>query len=133
MDTRYSSLSGWDRRSLHSKLAMALKRVGRAALFAAMFALPMGCQTPPAPEPTPAAHIRSRQSAPPAALLQESIEDMRPVVEIAECLAGVHGGKGQVLVPYDIDNTLLAPTTQLGSDQWFDWQSRARYAMNPLT
>ncbi len=28
----------------------------------------------------------------------------------------------QVLLVLDIDNTLLAMDTQLGSDQWFEWQ-----------
>ncbi len=31
-------------------------------------------------------------------------------------------GAGQVLLVLDIDNTLLASDTALGSDQWFDWQ-----------
>ncbi len=29
----------------------------------------------------------------------------------------------EVLIVYDLDNTLLAMNTDLGSDQWFDWQS----------
>ena len=28
----------------------------------------------------------------------------------------------QILVVFDIDNTLLAMNTELGSDQWYDWQ-----------
>jgi hypothetical protein len=32
-------------------------------------------------------------------------------------------GADKVLVVYDLDNTLLAMDTDLGSDQWFDWQS----------
>ncbi len=31
-------------------------------------------------------------------------------------------GAKEVLLVFDIDNTLLASTTQLGSDQWFTWQ-----------
>jgi hypothetical protein len=31
-------------------------------------------------------------------------------------------GKDQVLVVFDIDNTLLAMEQGLGSDQWYDWQ-----------
>jgi hypothetical protein len=32
-------------------------------------------------------------------------------------------GASNVLVVYDLDNTLLAMNTDIGSDQWFDWQS----------
>src|SRR4051812_26364746 len=31
-------------------------------------------------------------------------------------------GAANVLVAFDIDNTLLASRQALGSDQWFDWQ-----------
>ncbi|MCF6225781.1 MAG: DUF2608 domain-containing protein [Xanthomonadales bacterium] len=33
-----------------------------------------------------------------------------------------------ILVVFDIDNTLLAMNTQLGSDQWYDWQSSMQKA-----
>ncbi|MCF6263400.1 MAG: DUF2608 domain-containing protein [Xanthomonadales bacterium] len=33
-----------------------------------------------------------------------------------------------ILVVFDIDNTLLAMNTQLGSDQWYDWQSAMQKA-----
>jgi hypothetical protein len=31
-------------------------------------------------------------------------------------------GKDRVLVVFDVDNTLLANTSDLGTDQWFEWQ-----------
>ncbi|MFN3190025.1 MAG: DUF2608 domain-containing protein [Aureliella sp.] len=33
-------------------------------------------------------------------------------------------GQSEVLVVFDIDNTLLAMNQDLGSDQWFNWQSQ---------
>lgn len=39
------------------------------------------------------------------------------IVELVEL-----AGKDQVLVVFDIDNTLLAMEQGLGSDQWYDWQ-----------
>ncbi|MCB0417557.1 MAG: DUF2608 domain-containing protein [Bdellovibrionaceae bacterium] len=41
-------------------------------------------------------------------------------VKVAD-LASKHGA-ANVLVVFDIDNTLLASTGDLGSDQWFSWQ-----------
>jgi hypothetical protein len=49
--------------------------------------------------------------------------DFSLVVVKAEELAQKYG-KRNVLVVYDIDNTLLAPNQDLGSDQWFAWQER---------
>ncbi len=37
-------------------------------------------------------------------------------------LAELNGGSQNVLLVFDIDNTLLAMNQDLGSDQWFDWQ-----------
>ena len=34
-----------------------------------------------------------------------------------------HYGMDEVLIVYDIDNTLLAMNQDLGSDQWFNWQA----------
>ncbi len=45
------------------------------------------------------------------------------VVEDAENLAKVNGTQ-RVLVVFDIDNTLMAMEQGLGSDQWYDWQSK---------
>ena len=49
------------------------------------------------------------------------------VVEDAEGLAKTHGTE-RVLVVFDIDNTLMAMEQGLGSDQWYDWQSKLRLA-----
>ncbi len=49
------------------------------------------------------------------------------VVEDAEALAKTHGAN-QVLVVFDIDNTLMAMEQALGSDQWYDWQSKLELA-----
>lgn len=101
MDARGTSISGHYLR--------------RSGLSGAFVALSMGCQTQGVVQPSP-----------PPEISQASISDMKPVVGIAEYLAKIHGGKDKVLVLYDIDNTLLASTTPLGSDQWFDWQLNAK-------
>ena len=49
------------------------------------------------------------------------------VVEDAENLAKTHGTE-RVLVVFDIDNTLMAMEQGLGSDQWYDWQSKLQLA-----
>lgn len=36
---------------------------------------------------------------------------------------GAQFGPENVLIVHDLDNTLLAMKTDIGSDQWFDWQS----------
>ncbi len=45
------------------------------------------------------------------------------VVDDAEGLAKTHGAE-RILVVFDIDNTLMAMEQGLGSDQWYDWQSK---------
>ena len=62
---------------------------------------------------------RVRAPAPPASAAL--IADMEPVARAAEFLAARHG-RDRVIVVYDIDNTLLAMRTLLGSDQWVTWQ-----------
>lgn len=61
------------------------------------------------------------------------IESFLEVQETARELAEVHGTEN-VLVVFDIDNTLMAARTQLGGDQWFGWQSclQKNYPDNPL-
>jgi hypothetical protein len=49
------------------------------------------------------------------------------VVEDAQSLAKIHGTE-RVLVVFDIDNTLMAMEQGLGSDQWYDWQSKLQLA-----
>lgn len=65
------------------------------------------------------AHNRTRGLA--ALASSSHITDMRPVEIAAKALSDRYG-TDRVLVVYDIDNTLLAMTTLLGSDQWFDHQ-----------
>jgi hypothetical protein len=54
--------------------------------------------------------------------LRES-NDLAYVVEDARDLSKNYG-TDKVLVVFDIDNTLLAMEQGLGSDQWYDWQSK---------
>jgi hypothetical protein len=58
------------------------------------------------------------------ALANESIEssDFRLMSAEAHALANKYG-KENVLLVYDIDNTLLAPNQDFGSDAWFSWQA----------
>lgn len=53
--------------------------------------------------------------------LRRETANLADAVADAEELAG-HLGKQQVLLVFDIDNTLLAMEQGLGSDQWYDWQ-----------
>ncbi len=48
-------------------------------------------------------------------------DDLREVSDSAREFAAEHG-RSNVLVAFDLDNTLLAMRTALGSDQWYDWQ-----------
>ena len=48
-------------------------------------------------------------------------DDLAMVVADAKNLA-ISMGSDQVLVVFDIDNTLLAMEQGLGSDQWYEWQ-----------
>ncbi|HET6564331.1 MAG TPA: DUF2608 domain-containing protein [Xanthomonadales bacterium] len=56
---------------------------------------------------------------PPSQLIESSdLLDVRThSLQLAEAV-----GNGQVLVIYDLDNTLLAMEQDLGSDQWYYWQ-----------
>jgi endonuclease/exonuclease/phosphatase family metal-dependent hydrolase len=56
---------------------------------------------------------------PPSQLRESS--NISDVAESARELAAL-AGKDQVLVIYDLDNTLLAMEQDLGSDQWYYWQ-----------
>jgi hypothetical protein len=48
--------------------------------------------------------------------------DYADIVSAVEAAAKQHG-PDQVLLVSDLDNTLLSPDQDLGSDQWFEWQS----------
>jgi len=50
--------------------------------------------------------------------------DKIELVEAAAMAASATYGSENVLVVFDIDNTLLAAQHPFGSDQWFDWQSK---------
>ena len=60
-------------------------------------------------------------SVPPAQSLLAETDDLAMVTDSALQLADRYG-QGQVLVVFDIDNTLLAMEQGLGSDQWYYWQ-----------
>ena len=49
--------------------------------------------------------------------------DLAYVIEDARNLSKNYG-KDKVLVVFDIDNTIMAMEQGLGSDQWYDWQSK---------
>ena len=57
----------------------------------------------------------------PASSIQTT-NDFSVVGEKVRALTAVHGAENVLLV-CDIDNTLLAMKGDLGSDQWFEWQS----------
>jgi hypothetical protein len=61
------------------------------------------------------------------AAARPALADFYETPEFAEAVARTEEyvaqyGADQVLLVLDIDNTLLASDTALGSDQWFDWQ-----------
>jgi hypothetical protein len=60
-------------------------------------------------------------TAPPAQTLLSETDDLATITDSALQLADRYG-RGQVLVVFDIDNTLLAMEQGLGSDQWYYWQ-----------
>lgn len=48
--------------------------------------------------------------------------EMKEPIQMVESLAKKYGNKNVLLV-FDIDNTLLAMKQDFGSDQWFNWQA----------
>ena len=58
---------------------------------------------------------------PPAQNVKASTDDLGMVADWALSMAADHGAEN-VLVVFDIDNTLLAMEQGLGSDQWYYWQ-----------
>lgn len=70
----------------------------------------------------------SEAPAPVAADADDPIQGYRETVDFAAPVASVEEyvaqlGADKVLFVVDIDNTLLAMNNNLGSDQWFEWQS----------
>lgn len=50
------------------------------------------------------------------------IHDLKDVANIADEAATLYG-KSNVLIVFDLDNTLIANKSTIGSDQWFEWQA----------
>jgi hypothetical protein len=50
--------------------------------------------------------------------------DLRDVEKKAEELRAKYKAASDVVVAFDIDNTLLKMEKELGSEQWFDWQEK---------
>lgn len=66
--------------------------------------------------------VAAKPSPPPAQNLLGTTDELQLVTELALDLADSYGAD-KVLVALDIDNTLLAMEQDLGSDQWFSWQT----------
>ena len=92
--------------------ARTVNPIALLVLTAGLFA----CASAPVSD-TPADSVE----APPPQNLMAATDDLGMVADIALQLADSHG-KDQVLVVFDIDNTLLAMEQDLGSDQWYYWQ-----------
>ncbi|MDX1571363.1 MAG: DUF2608 domain-containing protein [Xanthomonadales bacterium] len=58
-----------------------------------------------------------------AEVRRAEIDRLADLLPAAETMANRYGA-GNVLVAFDLDNTLLAMRTELGADQWYDWQKR---------
>jgi hypothetical protein len=95
--------------------AMTIRTVNSNALLVLTAGL-FACASAPVSDP-PAEPV----VAPPPQNLMATTDDLGMVTDIALQLADSHG-KDQVLVVFDIDNTLLAMERDLGSDQWYYWQ-----------
>lgn len=67
------------------------------------------------------AHVSVERPANPAEPLEQQTADLADVAADALSLAKQHG-KDQVLMVFDIDNTILAMEQGLGADQWYEWQ-----------
>jgi len=80
-------------------------------LSAIVLLLVQGCATAPPPQ-----GVELRTTDDLAELRDQAIE------------AGRRQGNERVLVAFDLDNTLLAMETELGADQWYDWQRSLQQA-----
>lgn len=69
--------------------------------------------------------ITHDRQLPPSRIMESA--DLQDVRNIAQQLAEAVG-KEQVLVVYDLDNTILAMEQDLGSDQWYYWQKELQAA-----
>ena len=66
---------------------------------------------------TPATHIPADQPSTQLLETNDLAEVSQMAMELSQTL-----GSDQVLVVFDLDNTLLAMEQDLGSNQWYDWQ-----------
>ena len=85
----------------------------RIAALAAVLSTLSACATTPAPAPKP--------PPPPPQNLVGTTDELQLVTELALDLSRTYGAEN-ILVVFDIDNTLLAMEQDLGSDQWYHWQ-----------
>jgi len=81
--------------------------------LSAFLALAAGCASAPT--------APAKKESPPPQNLLGTTDELQLVSELALDLAKTYGGE-QILVVFDIDNTLLAMEQGLGSDQWYYWQ-----------
>ena len=86
---------------------------GRLVLWLSAIVI-IGCASHKSPEATTEVKI-------------DQINDLSHVATAARKLARQYG-TDNVLVAFDLDNTLLAMRTPLGSDQWYDWQRELQAA-----
>jgi hypothetical protein len=86
----------------------------KAGLLVALLVLLCACA------PVPPAQSQTSGILPAQNILAET-DDLALVADVALQQAERYG-TDQVLVVFDIDNTLLAMEQGLGSDQWYDWQ-----------
>jgi hypothetical protein len=94
---------------------MSVNANGKRICFSGLVALLMllsACTSSPVVEP---------ETAPKLQNFMATTDDLGMVADEALQLAGRLGPE-QVLVVFDIDNTLLAMEQGLGSDQWYYWQ-----------
>ena len=88
------------------------RKILPSGLLALLIAIScFACSSPP----------RVGQAEAPIESLDEATPDLAQVAADALALAGRQGPQN-VLVVFDIDNTLLAMEQGLGADQWYDWQ-----------
>ncbi|MDJ0656093.1 MAG: DUF2608 domain-containing protein [Xanthomonadales bacterium] len=59
-----------------------------------------------------------------------TVEESTDIATVAEAAAQFRNSlpASQVLVVFDLDNTLLAMNSELGADQWYDWQKKLESA-----
>jgi hypothetical protein len=94
-----------------------MKQLSNALLSAISALVCLSCASDPPARPEAKTEFSVEEPLP----SQTKIFEMNQVDVAARYFAAKFGKEG-VLVVYDIDNTLLASETLLGSDQWYVWQ-----------